>query len=141
MIEAECPSCRAKQDIMIWKYLDTAVDPDAKEQLFTGKINYFSCTSCDFEGFITAPLVYHDSDKKFIARYVPVEYFEDEEFLRLSFSADGRSHPGPHDGDACIPDLPYSNDAHIVFSMTELIRYVLFRDRLGQVFDETNDKE
>ena len=38
---------------------------------------------------------------------------------------------------AQIADTGYFRNAHIVFSMVELIRYVLFRDRLGQVFEES----
>lgn len=135
MLETECPSCRAKQDIMIWQTLDVTGDPALKEQFFTGRINYFSYPACSFEGFITAPLAYTDRKNRVRARYVPVEYFEDKEFLRQSFTADGRCRTGRPGGDPegsgpCDPE-----DIHIVFSMPELIRYVLFRDRLGQVFD------
>lgn len=119
---------------MIWHSLDVTGNPDLKEQLFTGRINYFTCPSCTFEGFITAPLVYHDREKQVCACYLPVEYFEDEEFLRQAFTAEGRCRHGRTGEGFLLPDLP-ENEVHIVFSMTELIRYVLFRDRLGQVFE------
>lgn len=134
-LEVECPSCRAKQDIIIWKSINVTRDPEIKEQLFTGKINYFTCKSCDFEGFISAPLVYDDMENKICINYVPVEYLEDEEYLIQSFTPEGGIRLNLPDDTAHIADTDYFRHAHIVFSMAELIRYVLFRDRLGQVLE------
>ena len=136
LLEVECPSCRAKQDIVIWKSLNITRDPELKEQLFTGKINYFDCRACDFEGFITAPLFYEDMEKKICANYVPIEYLEDEEYLKQSFTPDAAIRLDVPEDTARIADRDYFRHVHIVFSMAELIRYVLFRDRLGQVFQE-----
>jgi hypothetical protein len=136
-LEVECPSCQAKQDIVIWKSINVTRDPEIKEQLFTGKINYFKCKSCDFEGFISAPLVYDDMEKKICVNYLPVEYLEDEDYLRLSFTPDAGIRLNIHEDTARIADTDYFRHAHIVFSMAELIRYVLFRDRLAQVYTET----
>jgi hypothetical protein len=135
-LEVECPSCQARQDIVIWKSINVTRDPEIKEQLFTGKINYFACGSCDFEGFIAAPLVYDDMEKKICVNYVPVEYLEDEEYIRESFTPEGGIRLDLPKDTARIADTEYFRQAHIVFSMAELIRYVLFRDRLGQVFEE-----
>jgi hypothetical protein len=134
LLEVECPSCRAKQDIVIWKSINVTRDPEMREELFTGKINYFTCGSCDFEGFISAPLVYDDMEKKICVNYVPVEYLDDEEYLKESFTEEGKIRLNLTADTAHIADTDYFRDAHIVFSMAELIRYVLFRDRLGQVF-------
>jgi hypothetical protein len=134
LLEVECPSCKAKQDILIWQSINVTRDPDLKEQLFTGKINYFSCGNCDFEGFITAPLVYDDMERKICVNYVPVEYLEDEEYLKGSFTPDAKIRLSLTADTAHIADMDYFRNAHIVFSMAELIRYILFRDRLEQVF-------
>ncbi len=136
LLEVECPSCRAKQDIVIWKSINVARDPEVKEQLFCGKINYFTCGSCDFEGFITAPLVYDDMEKKICVNYVPVEYLNNEEYLKQSFTPEVLIRLDLPEDTARIADTGYFRNAHIVFSMVELIRYVLFRDRLDQVFEE-----
>lgn len=133
-LEVECPSCRAKQDIVIWKSINVTRDPGAKEELFCGKINYLTCKSCDFEGFITAPLVYDDMEKKICVRYVPVEYLDDEDYLRQSFTYEAKIRLDLPEDTANIADTWYFRDAHLVFSMAELIRYVLFRDRLEQAF-------
>lgn len=140
MLEVECPSCRMKQDIMVHSVLDVTSDPGLKEQFFTGRINYFTCPSCRFEGFITAPLDYHDTEQKICAKYVPVEYFEDEEYLKRAFLPDGNVRPDPCPDPESAAASSCMQDAHIVFSMTELIRYVLFRDRLDQVFTEQEAK-
>jgi len=136
LVEVECPSCRAKQDILIWKSINVTRDPGVKEQLFCAKINYFDCENCDFEGFITAPLVYNDMEKKICVNYVPLEYLDDGECLKQSFTPDGKIRPYLPDDTARIADTKYFRNAHIVFSMAEMIRYVLFRDRLGQVYEE-----
>ena len=121
---------------MIWRSINVTRDPELKEELFTGKINYFTCSSCDFEGFISAPLVYDDMEQKICVNYVPVEYLDDEEYLRESFTEEGTIRLNLPADTAHIADTEYFRAAHIVFSMAELIRYVLFRDRLGQVFSE-----
>ncbi|NMB79393.1 MAG: hypothetical protein GYA23_09920 [Methanomicrobiales archaeon] len=139
-LEVECPSCRAKQDILIWKSINVTRDPEMKEQLFTGKVNYFTCSTCGFEGFISAPLVYDDMDKKICVNYVPVEYLEDDGYLQDSFTSDGLVRLVLHKDTAPIADTGYFRHAHIVFSMAELIRYVLFRDRLTQVFDAAQEQ-
>jgi hypothetical protein len=137
LLEVECPSCRAKQDIVIWKSINVTRDPELKEELFTGKINYFTCGSCDFEGFITAPLVYDDMERKICVNYVPIEYLEDEDYLKESFTEEGKIRLSLPADTARIADTDYFRNAHIVFSMAELIRYVLFRDRLEQVFSDS----
>ena len=134
-LEVECPSCQEKQDIIIWKSINVTRDPEMKEKLVTGRINYFTCGSCNFGGFIAAPLIYDDMEKKICVNYVPVEYLEEEEYLKLSFTPDGGIQLDVPKDTAHIADTDYFRHAHIVFSMAELIRYVLFRDRLGQVFE------
>jgi hypothetical protein len=135
-IEVECPSCRTRQDILVWHSIDATLNPMIKEQIVTGRINYFDCNSCDFEGFIAAPLFYHDQKKNIFACYVPVECLDDGEYLHDTFTPKGMIRQGLPEVSAGIAgtgDLPH---AHIVFSMEELIRYVLFRERLMQVFEE-----
>ena len=126
VLEAECPSCRAKQDLVVWQSVDVTCDPELKEQL----------PSCRFEGFITAPLAYFDREKKVCATYVPVEYLEDEAYLKATFTPEGTARPDLQDDTARVAGITSRQETHIVFSMTELIRYVLFRDRLGQVYGE-----
>jgi len=141
LLEVECPSCRIPQDIVIWQTIHVAESPELKEQLITGAINYFSCTACDFEGFVTAPLLYNDRKEEICVQYVPVEYCEDTDFLQRTFSQDGRMRNGQAGTTSPLPaERSPVQHPHIVFSMDELIRYVLFRDRLRQAFAET-DKE
>jgi len=135
-IEVECPSCRKRQDILVWHSIDATRNPPIREQLVTGRINYFDCNCCDFEGFISAPLAYHDGEKKIFACYVPVECLDDPEYLRATFTPQGTIRQGLPEDPADCEGTEYLEHPHIVFSMEELIRYVLFRDRLLQVSDE-----
>lgn len=133
-IEVECPSCRARQDIRIWQAIDAARNPEVREQLITGRINYFCCSSCRFEGEIAAPLIYYDTVKQFCASYVPAGYLDDEEYVARTFLPDGTVRAGGFAEGEPSADTDYFRHAHIVFSLPELIRYVLFRERVSQLF-------
>ncbi len=132
-IEVECPSCRTRQDIRIWQAIDAARNKEVREQLITGRINYLYCSSCQFEGEIAAPLLYYDTEKRFCARYVPVEYLDDEEYVARTFMPDGTVRAGGFADEDPSLDTDYFRHAHIVFSLPELIRYVLFRERVSQL--------
>lgn len=132
-IEVECPSCRARQDIRIWQAIDAARNMEFREQLITGRINYFCCSSCQFEGEIAAPLLYYDTEKQFCASYVPVEYLDDEEYLSRTFTYDGKVRTPEFWEGEMSPGTDFFRHAHIVFSLPELIRYVLFRERVCQL--------
>jgi len=132
-IEVECPACRARQDIRIWQAIDAARNKEVREQLITGRINYFYCSSCRFEGEIAAPLLYYDTEKQFCASYVPAEYLDDEEYVSRTFTPDGTVRAGGFAEGGISPGTDYFRHAHIVFSLPELIRYVLFRERVSQL--------
>lgn len=141
LLEVECPSCRKRQDVMVWNRIDATADPGSKEDLITGRTNYFSCPSCGFEGFIAAPLFYDDPVCGVSALYVPVEYLNDDEYLERMFPYNGKARSGTDDSTTVAAGGIVRQDPHVVFSMEELVRYIIFRDRLRQVQEDRPAKE
>ncbi len=128
IIEIECPRCGSKSNTSIWSSINTQLSPEAKGKLLEGKINLFNCLVCSLEAPVSATLLYHDMERKFCARFVPFSMVEKNSFLdEFNDNAEGRL-PGIPDDE--IPE--YFKHEHIVFSMEELIRYVVFRDRLDE---------
>jgi hypothetical protein len=128
--EIKCPKCGTSVNTMLWGSLNVTIDPDVKEYLLEGKVNLFQCTNCNFKAPLSIPFLYHDMENKFCVQYYPFESLEDKNFFD-NFLPNGKIY---------IPNLPeerfahlnmkYMEDTHIVFSMEELIHYVIFRDKL-----------
>lgn len=134
LVEVQCPSCRAKQDVLLTNSINVTTNPEEKEMVIAGTINYFRCRSCSYEGHIATSLFYHDMVKKFCACYIPPENLEDAEYVRHIFTRYAKISLMLPDGEEPPAEAEYVSDAHIVFSLPELSRYVLFRDRIGEVF-------
>jgi len=111
------------------------LNPEAKEDLFRGKINLFACASCGFEGHHPVPLLYHDMENRFMVQYYPIEALENDSFFDR-FTADGKLDLEKGDeSEASLSSRLFSMflaDFHLVFSMEELLRYVTFRDKLSE---------
>jgi hypothetical protein len=129
VVELRCPNCGVKGTAEIWNTINVDVDPQAKEQLFECKVNVFPCNHCGSHSVIPAQLLYHDMSKGFCVQFVPFQRTKDNDFLDsltdnaqidLTFNL-----PKGH-----VPD--YFSNVHFVFSMDELVRYVIFRDRLAR---------
>ena len=135
--EVNCPVCGLAQTVTVWDSLNADLSPEAREELFEGKINFFECSSCDAEGFLAVPLMYHDMNRRFVVQYFPFHALEEDEFLER-FARDGTDSVMTE----AIERLPekaralaasdYMKRPQVVFDMGELVRYVIFRER---VFD------
>lgn len=129
-----CPACNHQQDVVIWNSLNVQVDPEAKEDLFTGKINVFKCEACAAEAGLNAEFMYHDMELQFCVQYMPPEALEYEEALE-SYEADGTLNPailGPM-ATMKVPgrDVTYMLRPHVVFNMGEMLYYIIFREKLA----------
>ncbi len=130
-MEIKCPKCGEMQNTIVWQSLNVTIHPEAREELFQGHINIFRCQKCKFEDQIPAHLMYHDMRKKFCVMLIPLPSLDDEEFFDF-FTEDGGVKPISND----MPD--YMNKMHVVFHMGELVRYIVFRERL---FDYLNNQK
>ena len=131
MIEKiECPRCGIKSKMEIWHALNAQLNPEAKEKLLKDELNLFHCGTCGFEGFAPVRLLYHDMGKKFFVQFFPFSEISDNKLLD-QFTENAELDP--LDGLVPEQDTPdYSRKIHYVFSMDELVRYVIFRDMLEE---------
>ena len=123
--DVACAKCGHSQSIVIWQSLNASLDPDARADLLAGRINSFQCNSCGSTGILQVPLLYIDIPRVLIAWYHPPELL-DHDSLSDAFDIYGSPHVHllPLDYKGFIPHI------HVVFDMGELVRYVLFRERL-----------
>ncbi len=131
-VNLACPQCQTEQEVTVWDSLNAQVSPSAKNELLRGNINVFRCGECGFGTSIGMGLMYHDMGLKFLAQYLPFQLVEDEdETMFRSFRADGSlkmDFPG------AIPaqeQTSYMLKPHVVFHMSELVRYIAYREKLA----------
>jgi hypothetical protein len=63
-IEVECPGCKVTVNVTVWSSLNATLEPEAKSDLFQGKINHFQCPHCNHTAFLQASFLYHDMEHK-----------------------------------------------------------------------------
>lgn len=134
--EIGCPKCGGTQTVTLWDALDADADPAAREALFEARVNRYDCPSCEFDALVPVPLLYHDRKRQFVVQYFPFGMLDEEKFVRR-FTADGRDREvaARFTEAAAARKLPPGAEPlepHVVFDMAELVRFVLFRER---VFD------
>lgn len=92
----------------------------------------FRCSECSFGTSIAVGLMYHDMGLKFVAQYLPFQLIEDDDEATFrSFRSNG----------SLIMEFPrlipaqeqasYMLHPHIVFRMSELVRYITYREKLA----------
>jgi ribosomal protein S27E len=127
LVEVTCPKCQNEQEVQVYDALNVTLNPAEKATLFEGQINVFECEVCGHKALLAVPFLYHDLERAFCVYYFPAEFVEDDEFIRDWVTAEGKIR---------VPQLSggqfpaYMADAHIVFSMQELLNYVVFRERV-----------
>jgi hypothetical protein len=134
--EISCPRCGRTQNLTLWESIDADPDPGARVALFEAQINRFDCPACDFAALVPVPLLYHDRRRQFVVQFFPFGWLDEREFVER-FTADGRDQQVVEAFEKAmaakrIPPGAEPAEPHVVFDMAELVRYVLFRER---VFD------
>jgi len=68
----DCPG-QVEPGTAAWQHwvIDVLRDPGAKTRLVSGRLNFFQCPSCGFQGTLATPLVYHDPVKELLLTYLP----------------------------------------------------------------------
>ena len=134
--EVDCPSCDHTQTVPVWDSVNVTIAPELKQRLFDGEINFFKCESCQYEAFISYPLLYHDMEQQFCVQFYPEEALDDEEFYD-EFDINGKKKQ-----DEFLEKFDKSGqyilEAHIVFDLDELLKYVIFRDNLFKKYGDGN---
>ncbi len=132
LMDLECPKCGARQTVSLYDSINVSIDPSLKEKLFKGEINVFQCERCDQKIFVANPLLYHDMEKHLLVQFYPFHAIEDKDFLH-QFSKEGEY------SNEMVKTFPKGlretfKRIHLVFDMEELIRFVVFRDKLHELW-------
>jgi hypothetical protein len=135
-MELECPKCGARQNVSLYDSINVSIDPSLKEKLFKGEINVFQCEKCDQKIFVATPLLYYDMEKHLMIQFYPFQAIDDKEFLH-QFSKEGEY------SNEMFKTLPKElretfKRIHFVFDMEELIRFVVFRDKLHEMWNKAS---
>ena len=128
----KCPECGAETTVTVWHTLNVSLDPKAKKTLLKGKINWFRCRECGFEGCLDVPLLYHDMQQQFMVHFFPPQALDQPGFLD-KFTPEGKFDFNLKGMSKRFEVIPYLRDIHVVFGMDELLRYVTFRDKLSKL--------
>lgn len=139
--EIACPKCGQAQTVTIWESIDADPDPEARAALLEARVNRFDCPACEFDALVPLPLLYHDRKRQYVVQFFPFGWLNEPEFVDR-FSADGRDRQVAEEFERALkakklPPGAEPVEPHIVFEMAELVRYVLFRER---VFDARDAK-
>jgi len=126
----KCPLCGNKIRVILWDTINATLSPKKREELVQGKINVVECPSCKKTFKVSKSLLYHDMARNFMVWYYPFESTKHRSFF-VEFSADGNLEDNVGLAKDEIPE--YMKNVHYVFSMDEMIRYILFREKLAKI--------
>jgi phosphohistidine swiveling domain-containing protein len=123
-INITCPSCDSIVPTVIWRSINVQINPEAKTQLLNGVINSFQCNECGCKAMMPVELFYHDMASRYCIKLLPL--YDDEDLDK--FTETGQLNVNINLPSGSVPE--YFRDTHIVFRIDEMVRYILFRDRL-----------
>jgi hypothetical protein len=66
-----CPNCRQPVLAEIDQLFDASQDPTAKQKLLSGAFNQIKCPNCGYQGSVSTPIVYHDTNKELLLTFFP----------------------------------------------------------------------
>jgi hypothetical protein len=135
--EFSCPKCDTKQEYSYWESINVTLEPELRDELLAYRINVIKCKNCDFQAFLTIPLLYHDMTKSFCVQYYPEKYLTEPKQFESNLSGitrDGKTKLSKDD--SAFAKMGYLLEPHIVFDMNEMIRYVVFREYLWQFWEQ-----
>jgi hypothetical protein len=70
-IQTSCPRCHQPIVADVQQLFDTTTEPTAKQHFLSRTTNIARCQSCGYEGLLSVPIVYHDSEKELLLTFFP----------------------------------------------------------------------
>lgn len=70
-IQTTCPNCQQPIIAEILQVIDVGENPQLKEAILSGAVNFAQCQICGFQGQIPVPIVYHDASKELLYTFNP----------------------------------------------------------------------
>lgn len=80
----KCPDCGTEGEFTIWQSINTKLNPQAKEDLLSGKLFAYTCPECRKVHYINYGLLYHQMEKQLMIYYAISK--EDEKEILDSFA-------------------------------------------------------
>lgn len=65
----KCPDCGIEGDFTIWQSINTKLNPQAKEELLSGKLFAYTCPKCKKVHYVNYGLLYHQMEKQLMIYY------------------------------------------------------------------------
>ncbi len=131
-VAVQCPQCNKENVVRVWESVNSSLDPDEKKSLLEGNLNTYVCQGCSLRVLVPVPFMYHDMERRICVQFYPFEALRSPGFF---------THFSPHGAisqqvsrDLNLPD--YMRHRHIVFDMSELVRYIVFREQLLEQHSE-----
>lgn len=66
-----CPKCRRTNDTSILCSMNTANDLELRSSIFDDSIFYWHCHYCNYSAYMLHPLLYNNTEKRFMIYYIP----------------------------------------------------------------------
>jgi hypothetical protein len=112
--------------VTVWTRVDSH-DPDGTSDLMAQRLNVFVCPHCGCMALLDVSLTYVDQDLSYCIHYVCKRDLARDAFY-ASVTKQGRfiRDQAGTSGEA------HTTDAHIVFSMREVLAYIHFRDQCAR---------
>jgi len=70
-IQTNCPNCQQPIVAEIIQAIDGGRNPQLKELIISGGLNFAQCQVCGFQGQVPVPIVYHDAEKELLFTFSP----------------------------------------------------------------------
>lgn len=64
-----CPDCGKESEFVIWKSLNSTLDPEAKQRLMSGELFAFKCPYCKSVRNVDYGFLYHQMDSQLMIQY------------------------------------------------------------------------
>ena len=69
----KCPSCGKSNKFTMWESVNTKMDPELKEKVFSGDLFKFKCSKCGEETSVNYDFLYHIMEDSMMIHYAPTE--------------------------------------------------------------------
>jgi hypothetical protein len=70
-VQIQCPNCNTPFQAAVFSIIDLGVNPELRQPLLGGQVNMASCPACGAGGALSAPLMIHDPEHKFLGVLIP----------------------------------------------------------------------
>lgn len=90
----KCPDCGTEGDFTIWQSINTKLNPQAKEDLLSGKLFAYTCPKCKKVHYVNYGLLYHQMEKQLMIYYAISKADEKEILDTFAKMENGDMLPG-----------------------------------------------